>query len=237
MGTGLHINGATLYPIMKNVNRQTKNASLSRVVAILFGSLCSLMALPAWADVDLIDAGKTDSAIKMLVFPKSLRVVENRATQEGKLGAILSDPKLIRKTLLKIDPARVAPAKAGEPFAGLVTRDRLRELAKRYSEDVIFVFRRKLKIELASLAEGELLSTQQEHIARISFHGLLYLARQKKALALQSVEKMDRFPGLASPEKRAERWRKLAGEGMKKLALEARKVLQSHKFEKRQSAY
>ena len=222
---------------MKNVNRQTKNAILSRVTSTLFGLLCSLMALPAWADVDLIDKGKTDSAIKMLVFPKSLRVIENRATQEGKLGAILSDPKLIRKTLLKIDPARVAPAKVGEPFAGLVTRDRLRELAKRYSEDVIFVFRQKLKINLESLTAAELLSTHQEHIVHISFHGLLYLARQKKVLALQGIEKMERFAGFASPEQRVERWRKLAGDGLKKLAQEARKVLQSHKFEKRQSAY
>ena len=140
------------------------------------------MALPAWADVDLIDEGKTDSAIKMLVFPKSLRVIENRTTQVSKRDAILSDPKLIRKTLLKVDPARVVPAKAGEPFAGPVTRDRLRELAKRYSEDVIFVFRRELKIEPESLTAAELLST--EHIVHISFQGLLYLARQKRVLAL-----------------------------------------------------
>ena len=219
------------------MNRQIKNASLPPVASILFGLLCSLMVVPAWADVDLIAEGKTDSAVKMLVFPKSLRVIENLATQVGQLDAILSDPKLIRKTLLKVDPARVVPAKAGEPFAGSVTRDRLRELAKRYSEDVIFVFRRKLKIKLESLTAAELLSTQQEHIVHISFHGLLYLARQKRVLALQGIEKMERFAGLASPKQRAERWRKLAGDGLKKLAQEARKVLLSHKFEKRQSAY
>ncbi len=38
-------------------------------------------------------------------------------------------------------------------------------------------------------------------------------------------------------EKAQDRWRKLAGDGLKKLAQEARKVLHSHKFEKRQSAY
>ena len=38
-------------------------------------------------------------------------------------------------------------------------------------------------------------------------------------------------------EKAQDRWRKLAGNGLKKLAQEARKVLHSHKFEKRQSAY
>ena len=224
-----------LKPIVKNVNRQTKNAFLPRVASILLGFLCSLMALPAWADVDLISKGKTDSAVKMLVFPKSLRVIENLTTQVGQLDVILSDPKLIRKTLLKVDPARVVPAKAGEPFAGPVTRDRLRELAKRYSEDVIFVFRRELKIEPESLTAAELLST--EHIVHISFQGLLYLARQKRVLALPGIEKMERFAVLASPEQRAERWRKLAGDGLKKLAQEARKVLHSHKFEKRQSSY
>ncbi len=222
---------------MKNMNRQTKNASLPPVASILFGLLCSLMALPAWADVDLISKGKTDSAVKMLVFPKSLRVIENLTTQVGQLDVILSDPKLIRKTLLKVDPARVVPAKAGEPFAGSVTRERLRKLAKRYSEDVIFVFRRKLKIELEGLTAAELLSTQQEHIVHISFQGLLYLARQKRVLALKGNEKMDQFSGSTSPELRAERWRKLAGDGLKKLAQGARKVLHSHKFEKRQSAY
>ena len=38
-------------------------------------------------------------------------------------------------------------------------------------------------------------------------------------------------------EKAQDRWRKLAGDGLKKLAQEARKVLHSHKFKKRQSAY
>ena len=38
-------------------------------------------------------------------------------------------------------------------------------------------------------------------------------------------------------EKAQDRWRKLAGDGLKKLAQEARKVLHSHKFEKCQSAY
>ena len=177
MGTRHHIDVATLYPIMQYVNRQTKNASLLWVASILFGLLCSLMALPAWADVDLIDEGKTDGAIKMLVFPKSLRVIENRAAQVGKLEATLSDPKLIRKTLLKIDPSRVVPAKAGEPFAGPVTRDRLRELAKRYDEDVIFVFRGELNIEPESLTEKEL---YPPNMLFTSVTGVFYIWHGKK---------------------------------------------------------
>ena len=220
---------------MKNVNRQIKNASLLRVASILFGLFCSLIALPVWADVDLIDEGKTDSAIKMLVFPKSLRVIENRSARAGKLEVILSDPKRIRKTLLKIDPARVAPAKAGEAFAGPVTRDRLRELAKRYDEDVIFLFRGELNIEPESLTEKELLST--EHVVHIRYRGLLYLARQKKVLTLKGNEKMDQFTGSVSLEQKEERWRNLSADGLKTLAQEARKLLHAHKFEKRQSAY
>ncbi|HIJ51436.1 MAG TPA: hypothetical protein HPP54_10385 [Nitrospinae bacterium] len=45
------------------------------------------------------------------------------------MNAVFSDPKRIRKTLLKLDPARVAPTKSGEPINGPVTRDSLRQLA------------------------------------------------------------------------------------------------------------
>jgi hypothetical protein len=170
--------------------------------------LCFFSVPLVWAEKDLIDEGKTDSAIKMLVFPKSLRVIENRKNEEA--SELFSDNKRIRKTLLKIDPARIAPAKAGEPVKGPVTRKSLQQLAHQYKEDVIFIFRRTFNEEKNS----------------IRHQGLLYLARQKKILALKesvgtgfgSVQEMD-----------------LAG--LKTLAKEARKVLHSHKFEKRQSAY
>ena len=168
--------------------------------------LCSIMVSPVWAD--LMERNKSDSAIKMLVFPKSLRVIENR--ENGGSETSLSDPQQIRKTLLKLDPARIVPAKPGEPVNGAVTRVRLKEIAKQYNEDIIFIFRRTINKD----------KTSSRH------QGLLYLARQKKVLALKeirqissgSVEEMD-----------------LAG--LKFLAMEARKVLRSHKFEKRQSAY
>ncbi|MZH13815.1 MAG: hypothetical protein F3742_03490 [Nitrospinae bacterium] len=168
--------------------------------------LCSFLVQPVRAD--LIEENKSDTAIKMLVFPKSLRVIENR--QSGNTDDRFSDPKRIRKTLLKLDPARIVPAKTGEPVIGPVTRVRLRELAKQYNEDVIFIFRRSSNKEKNS----------------IRHQGLLYLARQKKVLALKesteagsgSLDEMD-----------------LAG--LQFLAKEARRVLHSHKFEKRQSAY
>ena len=179
-----------------------------------------MLVFTAWADVDLMDAGKSDSAVKMLVFPKSLRVIENRTTQIDRVHAFPFDPKGIRKTLLKVDPARIVPARAGEPFFGPVTRDRLRDLAKQYSEDVILIFRRNQKAE-------------PKNIAHIHYQGLLYLARQKKVLALRGNEKKARTDG----EQNAVNWRSLDNAGLKALANEARKILHSHKFEKRQSAY
>ena len=124
------------------------------------------------------------------------------------MNTVFSDPKRIRKTLLKLDPARVAPAKSGEPIKGPVTRESLGQLAKQYSEDIIFIFRRTL----------------DDTKNAIRHQGLLYLAKQKKVLALEesmnsgSLQEMDVA-------------------GLKTLALEARKVLHSNKFEKRQSAY
>ena len=168
--------------------------------------LCSFMAQPVWAD--LMEKNKSDTAIKMLVFPKSLRVIENRENKEN--GDRFSAPKRIRKTLLKLDPARIAPAQAGEPITGPVTRVRLKELAKQYSEDVIFIFRRTLNNENNS----------------IRHQGLLYLARQKKVLSLKESKET----GSGSLEE-------MDLTGLKFLAKEAKKVLHSHKFEKRQSAY
>ena len=46
---------------------------------------------------DLIDEGKSDSTIKMLVFPKSLRVIENR---DNELNDIFTNPKRIRKNII-----------------------------------------------------------------------------------------------------------------------------------------
>ncbi len=163
-------------------------------------------ALPVSAD--LLDDAKTDSAIKMLVFPKSLRVIESRGNAE--LNAVFKDPKRIRKTLLKLDPARIVPAQIGEPIIGPVTKDNLRQLAKRYSEDVIFIFRRTI--------------IETENIIR--HQGILYLAKQKKVLALK--ESMN--SGSESMQERDM-------VGLNTLAQEARKILHANKFEKRQSAY
>ena len=178
-----------------------------RVFSLTF-MVCFLTTPHVWGEVDLMEVNKSDSTIKMLVFPKSLRVVENFG--EGKVDKKFSDPKRIKKTLLKLDPARIVPAKMGEPTTGPITRDSLKHLAKQYSEDVILIFRRSVDNEKSS----------------IRHQGLIYLAKQKKVLALKE-----------SKESGSESIQEMDLAGLKTLAKQAKKVLHSHKFEKRQSAY
>ena len=174
------------------------------VTFFLVLSFCTLLVSPVWAD--LLDKGKSDSTIKMLVFPKSLRVIENR--EKGEIDH--DDIKQNNKALLKVDPARVVPAKIGEPLKREITRDLLKQLSKKYSEDVLFIFRRKMGNE--------------ENV--IHHQGLLYLTKQKKILALK--ESMPSGSGSLKE-------RDLAG--LKALAREAKRILHANKFEKRQSAY
>lgn len=66
---------------------------------------------------------------------------------------------------------------------------------------------------------------------------MLYLARQKKVLVLKGNKKKELFSDSDSRQVRADRWKALDEKGLKDLAKEARTVLHSHKYEKRQSAY
>ena len=188
---------------MKTIQSKTRFKIFSLVLLV-----CFLTVPCAWGEADLMGGNKSDSTIKMLVFPKSLRVVENFG--EGKISKNFSDPKRIKKTLLKIDPTRIVPAKTGEPTTGPITRSSLKHLAKQYSEDVILIFRRSVDNEKNS----------------IRHQGLIYLAKQKKLLALKE-----------SKESGSESIQEMDLAGLKTLAKQAKKVLHSHKFEKRQSAY
>ena len=199
------------------------------IISFSIGLLFFLMWNQIESYADLIDQGKTDSAVKMLHFPKSLRVVENITAGLNDLYQDFNDPKQIRRTLLKVDPARIVPAKSGESFVGEITRKKLKELTQVYSEDVIFVYRR--------IFEPRPLLIKENKIVQVRHMGLLYLAKQKKVLALQGSLKEETFSGTESAKQQAERWKKLDQEGLKALSLQAKKVLHSHKFEKRQSAY
>ena len=200
---------------------------------IIISSSIGLLFFLMWNQIesyaDLIDEGKTDSAVKMLHFPKSLRVVENITAGLSDLHQIFNDPKQIRRTLLKVDPARIVPAKSGKSFVGEITREKLKELTQIYSENVLFVFRRSY--------EPNPLSIKDNKIVKARHTGILYLAKQKKVLALQGSVKEEAFSGKESAKEQAERLKKLDQAGLKALSLQAKKVLHSHKFEKRQSAY
>jgi hypothetical protein len=211
---------------MKSSYSLAKVAKLSFLASLLVSLVYLFNPYFVQAEVDLIDEGKSDSSIKMLMFPKSLRVIENQLKTAGEQKTLLSDSKRIKKTLLKIDPARIAPSKAGKAFSGIVTRARLLKLSKQYSEDVIFIFRRIFTDEGGTLTEQ-----------KIYYQGMLYLARQKKVLVLKGNEKKKTFSGSDSLLDREDLWMVLDEKGLKDLAKEARKVLHSHKFEKRQSAY
>ncbi len=170
--------------------------------------LSFLVATPLWGDADLIDSKKSDTAIKMLVFPKSLRVIES--LRNNQVNESFSDPKLIKKSLLKLDPARIAPSKMGEPLTGAISRDSLKHLAQKYSDDIFLVFRRTFNNKKNS----------------IRHQGLLYLAKQRKVLALREIK-----------ESGSKSLQEMDLAGLKILAKDAKKVLHSHKYEKRQSAY
>jgi hypothetical protein len=196
------------------------------LASIIVTLLCACDPYFVWAEVDLMDEGKSDIAVKMLVFPKSLRVIENQLKTSGEEEDLLSNLKRVRKTLLKIDPARIAPAKVGEPFSGIITRTRLLKLSEQYSEDVIFIFRKTLTVQAGTLTEH-----------KVRYQGMLYLARQKKVLMLKGNEKKRPLLGSDSVQDRAVFWRTLDEKGLKDIAKEARTTLHSYKFEKRQSAY
>ena len=199
------------------------------IISLSIGLLFFLMWNQIESYADLIDEGKTDSAVKMLHFPKSLRVVENINAGLSDLHQIFNDPKQIRRTLLKVDPARIVPAKSGESFVGEITREKLKKLTQIYSEDVIFLFRRSYEPNPLSIKDNKLVKARHT--------GILYLAKQKKVLALQGSIKEEAFSGKESAKQQAELLKKLDQEGLKALSLQAKKVLHAHKFEKRQSAY
>ena len=200
---------------------------------VIFSFSIGLLFFLMWNQIeshaDLIDEGKTDSAVKMLHFPKSLRVVENIIPGLSDLQQVFNDPKQIRRTLLKLDPARIVPAKSGESFEGEITREKLKELTQIYPENVIFVFRRSYEPNPFSIKDNKIVKARHT--------GILYLAKQKKVLALQGYVKEEAFSGKESAKEQAEHLKQLDQAGLKALSLQAKKVLHSHKFEKRQSAY
>ncbi|MCZ6541245.1 MAG: hypothetical protein O6704_06300 [Nitrospinae bacterium] len=187
------------------------------VTTIMVGALLTPGAIFA----DVFEARVSDSAVKMIRFPQSLTVIWNRPdSAAGKFDSILGDPATLKRTLRKIDPARIAPAALGEEFIGPVTRKALDGLGKKYDVDLLLVYRREVVDERPGFI-------QLRNRARI------YLVRQRKLLTVPANETATDF--------NENNWKEKIGEinrqGLKQLAEDARKVIHSHKFEKRRSNY
>ena len=229
------------------------------------------------AEEDLISIGKSDTGIKALVFPLSMKVIQNRplngfyyfyegeikrfddgldgetSAGEDGLDALLSDPRGIKKNLVKADPVRVAPASQGEAFRGTLTREALKILASEQKADILLIFRRKIKIRspvaipLAVFQNpGRLLESNYAgesgppYTMHIKNEGLLYLTRQSKILILPTGRQEEEILPAQDAQAINELKEQLGAftrEGLKKLGESAKKVLLSHKFFKRQSGY
>ncbi|MDH3256088.1 MAG: hypothetical protein OEM27_00550 [Nitrospinota bacterium] len=181
----------------------------------------SILLIPGLIVADVFETRASDSAVKMIHFPQSLSVIWNRPDPAaGKFDLILSDPATLKRTLRKIDPARIAPAILGEEFTGKVTRKVLDEFGKKYNVDLLLVFRRDILEE-------------QPDFLKLRNRALVYLVHQKKLLIVPPNEAETDFNENNWKEKIAE----LNYRSLKQLANNARKVIHSHKFEKRRSNY
>ncbi len=179
------------------------------------------LLMPGAIFADVFEARVSDSAVKMIHFPQSLAVIWNRpAPATGKFDSILGDPVILKRTLRKIDPARIAPATLRDEFIGPATRKALDDLGKKYDVDLLLVFRRDIVKE-------------RSDFIKLRNRARVYLVRQRKLLMVPANE--------TSADFNDNNWKEKIGEinrqGLKQLAEDARKVIHSYKFEKRRSNY
>ena len=192
------------------------------------------------AEEDIFDIGKSDTAIKPFVFPKSMVVIRNsspgylpvkpgmrggfnfseetylrfKPVEKGLLESEASTNRFIKKYLVRLDPARIAPSTRGKDFEHILSRNALRKLGKEYDADLLFVFRQSINV------------LSEPWIIRIE--GLIYLARQDKLLIIPSNgHKLTSHPDFISINQKS----------LERLGKDARKIIHSHKFEKRRSNY
>jgi len=225
----------------------------------------SCWATASGAQEDLFARNKSDSAIKMLVFPLSLAVMENRPLKglyyfyagekekfngglsedvdsiENPIYQILSDAAVIRKTLVKTDPTRVAPSKRQKDLLGPVSKAELKNLCKIYETDMALVFRREIHLQSgAALPESlfehpdELLNQKNPIDIKIKSRAMLYLAKQNKILMILSNEQSM----TVTPSETAKtELQDLAKMGLHKLAAQTKKTIRDNQFTIRRSNY
>ena len=200
------------------------------------GIFWSMVLFPGLASADVFETRASDSAVKMIRFPQSLAVIHNRPGEklffldleemrtsflpQEMFDPILSDQKTLKRTLGKIDPARIVPVTLGKDVIGPMNRETLDALGKQYNVDILLVFRRELRFFTPGLL-------------KLRNRGLVYLVRQKKLLVVPSNESAVTYEENEFDEKVGE----MNERGLKQLAEDTRKVIMSHKFEKRRSNY
>jgi hypothetical protein len=215
---------------------------MRRLFSLLLGILLLTYSMGGiCAAEDLFDTGKSDTAIKPFVFPKSMAVVRNsspgylpvkpnmqggfdyseetyqrlKPIEKGFLENEVPINRFIKKYLVRLDPARIAPSTRGKDFDYILSRKALRKLGKEYDADLLFVFQQSINV------------LSEPWIIRIE--GLIYLARQDKILILPSNdhELKSSQPDFISINQKS----------LEQLGKDARKIIHSHKFEKRRSNY
>ncbi len=126
-------------------------------------------------------------------------------------GAGGFDVGAVKLWLRKIDPARVVPVKIGKNIKGEVSRDKLKDLGKQYNTDLLLVFK------------------PSENKGRLITEGLVYFVKQRKVHPIENI--VVEISSDPAEQKKSIRT------SLKELAVSARKIILSFKFEKRRSNY
>lgn len=161
----------------------------------------------------------------------------------------MSDPETIRKTLVALDRARINPSEHGEGVRGAVTRKMLKEIAKKYSKELVLVFRREIRVlsdtpvpQSVYQKPGQLFNVQKSgnYIMRIRILGVVFLAKQNKVLIVPSNEKSKSTFVEGEDLSRRQviaKVQQLSSEGLEDLAASAKKIIKDNEFVVRRSAY
>ncbi len=229
---------------------------------IIIGAILSLLATISTYEPnyqsDLISRNKSDSAVKFLKPPLSLTVLQNRpqkgfyyffsneeskfdeglsgiVSEDDAFDKIISNDKVINKTLRATDPARLAPASVGADFRGVISRNRLKDLYKINPSDILLVYRREIIVQSKQefsdsyfqTPELFLKSPDSDLSIKIMTKGLVYISKQKNILALPQNKQIVSVS--KGQNDNAIILSKAVKSGLKKLAEEAKKKIRAQK--------
>ena len=214
------------------------------------GIIGAALLLPSMVFADLFNSSKIDTNIKSLVFPQSLLLVQycgyktsplcfmlesgNRSSENlveketlglsfSEISQILSDQKVVKRILKKVDPARIVPVKIAEPVHEFIMYNLLQSLTKQYEVDIVLAIKSVLKLS-RNPNDGD---------STVYVEGIIYLAHQQVIIGRPSGEQE---VSLQAPNmgKQINDAFKLS---LKELAKDARRIILSYKYEKRRSNY